>query len=65
MMAEAFHLDHQDAIDPEAAEQNQGQQMHGIGDHNVQDWHAIVDCILEEFVALQKLDFCGIWCTRV
>ena len=57
MMEEAFHLDHQDTIDPEADEQNQGQHVHGIGDHNVQDWHAIVDCILEEFVALQETGF--------
>ena len=57
ILEEAFHLEHQDTINPDATPAHQGRQMPGLGDHNCQDWHAMVSCILEDLVALQKHGF--------
>jgi hypothetical protein len=58
ILEEGNHLEHQDALDSEDDSQD-AEEKDGVGDKNVQDWHAMVGTILESFVDLQETGF--IW----
>lgn len=59
ILAEADHLESQDAPNPMEIEDKNLARPEGVGTKNDQDFHAMMDCILEEFVAMQDGGF--IW----
>lgn len=58
ILAKANHMETQDAMDPNAGDENV-RICHGIGDKSDQDFHAMMSCILEDFISLQETGF--IW----
>ena len=58
LMRESHHLEVQDASDSEDHSSN-AESLDGVGTENAQDFHAMIACILEDFVDLQEHGF--IW----
>ena len=56
LVKEANHLEEQDAISTDD-DSDLPQEMPGVGDDHVQDWHAMVSCILEGLVDLMQTGF--------